>query len=236
MTEPAPSTPASPPDDAKRLDALRALAQANLVRKAKEGKTLTAQDWTELRRMMTEAGLGADLPWMHETMTALATALGISVRTLENWRPRGAPLGAEGPFDELAVRLWVNAEAAAGKRMGKLADPVPALAAYVDLAGKARTARPAQPRAAGDGLKRKQEAFLDLKMDERRQAAQRQATEAFLAVLGKLDQLWDREVGSLLAQRLWDLAHDQTAAASIPAMQTMLRDAFRSCRRRSLGK
>ncbi|MFM2054300.1 MAG: hypothetical protein RL456_2337, partial [Pseudomonadota bacterium] len=57
--------------DTKRLAALQALAQANLVRKAKEGKTLTAADWTELRRMMSAAGL-AQVPWLHETLTELA--------------------------------------------------------------------------------------------------------------------------------------------------------------------
>jgi hypothetical protein len=176
------------------------------------------------------------LPWLHPTLTALATALGISVRTLENWRPRGAPLPPDGPLDELAVRLWVNAEAASGKRMGKLNDPAPALAAYVALAGKARCARPAATdRDQANGLKRKQAQFLDLKMAERQKAAQVQATNAFLAVLGKLDQLYEREVGSMLAQKLWDLANQQTAAQSVPLLQNLLRNTFRSCRRRALG-
>lgn len=176
------------------------------------------------------------LPWLHATLTALATALGISVRTLENWRPRGAPLQPDGPFDELAVRLWVNAEAAAGKRMGKLADPAPPLAPYVALAGKARCVRPVSTERAGaDGLKRKQAQFLDIKMAERQKAAQVQATNAFLAVLGKLDQLYEREVGSMLGQRLWDLAHDQSAAQAVPLMQNHLRATFKACRRRALG-
>lgn len=227
----------TPPIDAdtKRLAALQALAQANLIRKAKEGKTLTSADWTELRRMMSAAGL-SQVPWLHETMTDLATALGISTRTLENWRPRGAPIPTEGPFDELAVRLWVIAESASGKRMGKLADPAATLAPYITLAGKARAAKAtAAPRDAGAGLKRKQEAMLDIKMAERQKLAQQQATDLFLQVLGKLDQMWDREVGSQFAQKLWDLANQQTASQALPPMQQLLRDTFRAVRRRALA-
>jgi hypothetical protein len=172
------------------------------------------------------------LPWLHPTQVALATALGVSVRTLENWRPRGCPV-ADAPFDELAVRLWVNAESTS-KRMGKLADPSPLLAPYLALAAKARTARPVV-RDAGNGLKRKQEQMLDLKMAERQKAAQRQATDLFLGVLGKLDQLWDREVGSQFAQKLWDLASQQTASQAVPPMQQLLRDTYRAVRRRALA-
>ena len=175
-----------------------------------------------------------DLPWHHPTQVALATALGVSVRTLENWRPRGCPV-ADAPFDELAVRLWVNAEISTGKRMGKLNDPAALIAPYLTLAAKARTAKPVAPRDADTGLKRKQEQFLDLKMQERQKAAQQQATDAFLGVLGKLDQLWDREVGGQFTQRLWDLANGQTAAHAIPPMCTLLRSTYRGVRRRALG-
>ncbi len=175
------------------------------------------------------------LPWLHPTLTALATALGVSVRTLENWRPRGAPIG-EAPFDELAVRLWVNAEAAGGKRMGKLTDPAPPLAAYCALAGKAKAARPAAPSDNGGNLKRKQAQFLDLKIAERQQLAQRQATDTFLTVLGRLDQLYDREVSGLLAQRLYDLAAAGRAGQALPGMQQVLRDTYRAVRRRALGR
>jgi hypothetical protein len=218
--------------DTKRLAALQALAQANLVRKAKEGKTLTAADWTELRRMMVAAGL-AQVPWLHETLTELATALGISVRTLENWRPRGAPIPPDGPWDELAVRLWVNAESASGKRMGKLADPSPALAGYLTLAAKARTAKPAAPRDNTAGLKRRQEQMLEIKISERQKIAQQQATDLFLAVLGRLDQLWEREVGSQLPQQLWGIAQT-TNAQAVPALQRKLRERFASIRSRAL--
>lgn len=179
---------------------------------------------------MTDA---VPLPWHHPTQVALATALGVSVRTLENWRPRGCPV-ADAPFDELAVRLWVNAEIATGKRMGKLADPSPVLAPYLELAAKARTAKPVV-RDTGNGLKRKQEQMLDLKMAERQKLAQRQATDLFLGVLGKLDQLWDREVGSQFAQKLWDLASQQTASQAVPPMQQLLRDTYRAVRRRALA-
>lgn len=239
MTEPQqtapPAAPVAPDIDAQRLAAPQALAQANLVRKAKDGKTLTATDWAELRRMALAAGL-AQVPWAHTTLTDLATALGISVRTLENWRPRGAPLPPDGPFDELAVRLWVNAESASGKRMGKLADPAPALAPYVSLAAKARTVRPAAPRDDDAGLKRRQAQMLDIKMQERQKVAQQQATDVFLQVLGKVDQGWDREVSGFLPQRLFDIASQQTAAQALPQLREILRTTHRTVRRRALGK
>lgn len=45
------------------------------------------------------------LPWMHATAASCAKALGVTTRTLEQWKPKGAPI-AEAPFDELALRLW----------------------------------------------------------------------------------------------------------------------------------
>jgi phage terminase Nu1 subunit (DNA packaging protein) len=176
------------------------------------------------------------LPWMHGTLVSLATGLGCSVRTLENWRPRGAPIAAVGPWDELAVRLWVHAEQISGKAMKRLADASPALAPYVAQLAKARLPRGTAPRAAGDGLKRKQSQFLDIKMAERQKLAQQQATDAFLGVLGRLDQLFEREVSGQLTQRLWDLANGQTASQSLPPMAVLLRDTYRAVRRRALGK
>lgn len=176
------------------------------------------------------------LPWTHGTLVSLATALGCSVRTLENWRPRGAPIPADGPWDELAVRLWVHAEQINGKAMKRLAEPSPALAPYAQQLAKAKPVRSAQPRASGDALKRKQSQMLDIKMAERQRLAQQQATDAFLGVLGRLDQLFEREVGGQLPQRLWDLANSQTASQALPPMQTILRDTYRAVRRRALGK
>ena len=176
------------------------------------------------------------LPWLHPTMVALATALGCSVRTLENWRPRGAPIGADGPWDELAVRLWVLAERLGGRPMKTLADPAPALAPYLAHLTKVRPPRQLNPKALGDVLKRKQAAFLDQRLAERQQLAQQQATDAFLSVLGKLDQLWEREVGAQLPQLIHDTCWNQPSAAAIPPLQQILRDTYRSVRRRALGK
>ncbi|MFM2053761.1 MAG: hypothetical protein RL456_1798, partial [Pseudomonadota bacterium] len=139
----------------------------------------------------------------------------------------------DGPWDELAVRLWVNAESASGKRMGKLADPSPALAGYLTLAAKARTAKPAAPRDNTAGLKRRQEQMLEIKISERQKIAQQQATDLFLAVLGRLDQLWEREVGSQLPQQLWSIAQT-TNAQAVPALQRKLRERFASIRSRAL--
>ncbi len=45
------------------------------------------------------------LPWMHATVASCAKALGVTTRTLEQWKTKGAPL-TEAPLDELALRLW----------------------------------------------------------------------------------------------------------------------------------
>lgn len=220
-------------DAAERIRQAQANALLGLLR---QGKPLSDGQMAQLGDILAGKDKPAPLPWMHASLTNLATALGCSVRTLENWRPRGAPIPAEGPWDELAVRLWVHAEQIAGKAMKRLADAGPALALYAQQLAKAKPARGSLPRAAGDTYKRKQSQMLDVKIAERQRLAQQQATDAFLAVLGKLDQLFDREVGGQLTQRLWDLANSQTASQSLPPMQGLLRDTYRAVRRRALGK
>lgn len=76
----------------------------------------------------------APLPWMHPTLAAAAKALGVSVRTLEQWRIKGAPLPTAPPIDELALRLWHLAFATQSHGKARtLAPPAEPLAPYFSL-------------------------------------------------------------------------------------------------------
>lgn len=214
-------------------------AQANaLLSLLRAGKPLNAWQMEQLQAALNDRGDAPPtrLPWLHDSLVSLATAIGCSVRSLENWRPRGAPLPETGPFDELAVRLWIAAERVRGRPMKTLREADRPLAIYAAIIATARPPRGTSPRAAGDSLKRKQSKFLDIKMAERQKLAQQQATNAFLAVLGRLDQLFEREVGAQLPQQLYDCAWDKPSAAATPLIQQILRDTYRAVRRRALGR
>jgi len=182
----------------------------------------------------------APVPWLHPTLIALATALGISVRTLENWRPRGAPIPPEGPCDELAVRLWVIGEAAIGKRMGKLTpiEPTAPLHAYLALGERIRSGRPdVQNADRGDldrATKRKNMELLDTRIAKEQATMKRQAQQVFLDLIGNLDQLIERELGGTLPADIFDLCHGRSAVDATPLIKSTLREHLRAVQRRAL--
>jgi phage terminase Nu1 subunit (DNA packaging protein) len=98
----APSKPSSPitADIAERL--LRA-DLANIVRKVKSGKTLTAQE----RRTLQAASDGDDdatAPAFVKNYTELAEILGVTRRTLQDWRKmEGAPQAASNGEHDVAA-------------------------------------------------------------------------------------------------------------------------------------
>jgi hypothetical protein len=207
-----------------RLAAIQNAAFLNLLKKAQGGKTLTATDWRELRRMAVEAGLAPEYPWMHDTIAALAAALGVTDRTLENWRGKGCPLPASAPFDELAVRLW-HLSLPGGRKQAALSEPSPALAPYLAAAQQIRTqleSAATDDDPAGQ-LKREQALKVALQNEEARNTHRKRAVECFLGLVGRLRQRLTLRVGGQFAVELWELAQRPRAEAE-PQMRRRLLD------------
>ncbi len=121
--------------DPTRLKALESLVTANLIEKARRGETLTATDYKAINRLALDAGLlppPAALPWLHDQLASCAKALGITTRTLDQWKGKGAPLG-DAPFDELGLRIWhIGFSATSHGKARTLAAPAGALALYLE--------------------------------------------------------------------------------------------------------
>lgn len=126
-------------------------------------------------------------PWHHPDSKALATALGVTTRSLTAWAKAGAPIPATGPCDELAVRLWHAANLDAKAK--PLTAPTGALAPYADALAELRTA---SAKRGGDNpsdaLKRAQRQRVDLLNAEKRKQLLTQAQDHVKTVLGRADQ------------------------------------------------
>jgi phage terminase Nu1 subunit (DNA packaging protein) len=166
--------------------AIKQAALVNLLTKAKQGKTLTSTDWAELRRIAPDPMPPTTPSWHHATLQDLATALGVSTRTLSSLRTRGAPITDDGPHDELAVRLWhASVRTSKDKPLksaeGALADYAEQLEAVGPLTGK-------RQRSPADALKEAQRERVQLLNAEKRQELLRQAQNHARSILGRVEQ------------------------------------------------
>lgn len=156
------------------------------------------------------------IPWHHKTQTALAKALGVSVKTLDDWKAKAAPLDA--PLDELALRLWHAGQATASKTKAvTLKAPSPDLARYLDLAAAAVTAqRTADATAAGDPgnlVKIGQAKKLEIANRKAEQHLLDQAKEAYKRWTGDLTRVLSRSFTVSVLTDIWQSAQVQRLRA-----------------------
>jgi hypothetical protein len=167
--------------------AVKSAALVNLITKAKQGKTLTSTDWAELRRLAPDPMPPTPSSWHHATLHDLARALGVSTRTLDSLRTRGAPITADGPHDELAVRLWHAGHTTAKDK--PLKPPEGPLAAYADQLAELRTSTTKRGGSTpSDQLKKSQRERVDLLNAEKRKELIRAAQDHAKRVIGRADQ------------------------------------------------
>jgi hypothetical protein len=206
-----------------RLAAIQNAAFLNLLKKAQGGKTLTATDWRELRRMAVEAGLAPEYPWMHDTIAALAAALGVTDRTLENWRGKGCPLPASAPFDELAVRLW-HLSLPGGRKQAALSEPSPALAPYLTAAQQIRIVAESTDDAddPADRLKREQAQKVALQNAAAQETQRKRAIDVFVQVVGALRQGLNLRFGGQTSAEIWEIAQRPRAQSEPLIRQRLL--------------
>lgn len=150
-------------------------------------------------------------PWHHQTLRDLAKALGTTSRSVELWREHGAPLTAEGPHNELAVRLWHLGHALTGKgKVKALKDPDPELVPYL---AAARSAIEAATTAAGGNLddpdrriKDRQAHKLDLQNARAEGSMVRDAQTVFGRLLGQLQSEIRLAIAGKLLSEIWKAA------------------------------
>lgn len=154
------------------------------------------------------------IPWHHPTQAALAKALGVSLKTLDDWKARSAPLDA--PLDELAVRLWHAAQSLSGKTV-TLKAPADSLARYLALAAAAVAAqRDADVAAAGDPgnlVKLGQAKKLDIANRKAEQLLLDQAKEAYKRWTGDLTRVLARSFTVSVLGEIWQAAQVQRLRA-----------------------
>lgn len=212
----------SPSNHADRVAAVRTAALVNLLKKAQQGKTLTATDWKELRRLAQEAGLASDPPWIYEQLQQLSTAIGVSVRTIEGWRAKGAPLPVDGPHDELRLRLWHLGQPASAK-LRSLSDPSPTLAPYIEQARAATAAAGVDKDTEGKPrLGKLQEEKLALHNAGAKRRLVAEAEDHFLRRLGELERILGRTLTGTKLFDLWTVAQGTRVQAE-PRMIQVLR-------------
>jgi len=149
------------------------------------------------------------LPWFHDSLVSLATALGVTDRTLENWRGKGCPLPEISPFDELTVRMW-HLTQPTGKKATMLAPPRDVLAPYVVAATQIRQAVQDAERDSktdpADLVKRRTAEKLQLANDKARDVMRQRAMDCFLSMLGRLQKQLDLRLGGQLSAEVWSIA------------------------------
>ena len=165
--------------------AIKQAALVNLLSKAKQGKTLTSTDWAELRRIAPDPMPPTTPSWHHANLQALATALGVSTRSLSSLRTRGAPITDAGPHDELAVRLW-HASVRTSKDK-PLKTPDGALAVYAEQLEAVGPIASKKSRTPGDSLKDAQRERVMLLNAEKRKELLHQAQDHARAILGRAE-------------------------------------------------
>jgi len=98
------------------LDAISVRAIKSLAEKARRGETFTTDDVRtvrSLRAMLVSKAAQEDAdraaPGQGEVLTtlmAVAKAMGVTERTVRNWRKSGMPVRSDGRFDLGAIRTW----------------------------------------------------------------------------------------------------------------------------------
>lgn len=181
----------------------------------------------------------AALPWLHPTVADLAKAIGVTTRTLEQWRGKGCPLGDKAPFDELAVRLWHLGLAAIAKgKAAELAQPRAELAPYVDQA--ARAVEQLRADLAGgpdrsDIIKERQAERLELLNAGTRKQFVTEAQETFRAYAGSLERALTRALAGKTLTRLWDTCQKPRLQAE-GAAQRLLRETVATAMAKALAE
>lgn len=151
------------------------------------------------------------LPWHHPTLAALALAIGTTARTLDLWRADGAPIGTEGPHDELAVRIWHAARIPGNGKVKPLSDPAGAVATYCALLPARPTADPATDSASL--IKQRQVAKLDQQLARGAKTMERQAQEAFKDLLGSMTKDLQRSLSGGILDGLFASAQQSRLRA-----------------------
>lgn len=149
------------------------------------------------------------LPWHHPTLDALAAVLGVTVRTLELWRERGAPIPAAGPFDELAIRLWHAAQLLldkAGRKLGALAEPVGLVADYCVVVDGITAAAKAVPKPKEDPRISRMARKLDLQNARAEDSLGQEAKARFVAWVGRTQTLLVTSLTGLALDELMIIA------------------------------
>ena len=203
-----------------RLKAIANLAAANLLQRAQRGESFSAADWRELRRLMKETGL-AEASWIHDTLDDLAQAVGVAARTLESWRPTGAPIPVDGPFDELRLRIWAMARQTDARHKAKLAKATGPLATYLDELEPLIEKNKAFDKTKRDPLKKRQEEKLTVQIEGARKKQVEEAKACFRGLCGNLEKLLQRDLVAT-ARTVHELAQ-QPAGKAEAAIQRHLR-------------
>lgn len=168
----------------------------------------------------------------HPTISALAAAVGVTERTLELWRMKGAPIPNAPPYDEIDLRLWhlATISSTRGKRASILIDPpagspiaakVALIHAARDLMQATKTARTTDPATA---LKREQVIGQKLQNSKRKQTLVAEARAAFNQCLGRLCKTHDADTATVAAT-CWTLAQSPRLDAE-PAIARTLKAHF----------
>lgn len=165
------------------------------------------------------------MTWHHDTLPALAKALGVTVRTLDQWKKKGAPMAAA-PYDELAIRLWHAREAiTAGGKAVTLADPAPTVQPYIDLAVAAIEAQRLACTAAAEdpatAIKLAQAKKLDLHNQRAERLLLDEAQAAFRTWTGSLAQAITRSLTPATMADLWKAAQTSRLQAE-PTLKRLI--------------